>query len=360
MTTSIISHINNGIGHIILNSEKTLNALNQEMVEEMLRLLKLWENDSNVSCIMLMGSGEKAFCAGGDIKSLYMALKDKTDDSICKTCLNFFISEYTLDYTIHTYSKPIVTWNTGITMGGGMGLMNGASHRIVTPDATLAMPEISIGLYPDVGATWFFNKLTSGLSYFLSLTGARINAQDALELGLSDFCLPKTGRDELISKLGQIKWSKKVEENRKQITKVVKELNIETGISSLTKPYLEEFSRLDNISCLKEFIEITKTFTPSPWMDKCLEIFSKGSPSSAGIILEQLKRGRNLNLKEVFESELNLSVHCSEKPDFKEGVRALLIDKDQNPQWSPSTHDKVDSAWISSYFAPIDGLKLFH
>jgi enoyl-CoA hydratase/carnithine racemase len=359
MTASIIAFIQQGVGHITFNSQKTLNALNQEMVEGISSLLAQWHNDNNVSCIFLSGSGDRAFCAGGDIKSLYTALKEQTESGINQTCLNFFISEYRLDYAIHTYPKPIITWNSGITMGGGMGLMNGASHRIVTPESTLAMPEITIGLYPDVGATWFFNQLSPGLAFFLSLTAARLNAQDALELNLADFCLPKDSKDLLITKLSQTSWDKNPEINRQKITKICSLLSIETNIPSLTKSYLKDFSQLDQINTIEEFIKITKTFPPSSWLDKSLETFWKGSPSSAGVILEQLKRGRRLSLKEAFESELNLSVHCSLKPDFQEGIRALLIDKDQTPKWTPSVHADVTQEWIASYFTPIDGLKLF-
>lgn len=359
MTASIISSIQQGVGLITLHSEKTLNALNQEMVDEIKRLLDLWENDSSVSCILLSGSGDRAFCAGGDIKSLYTSLKDQNEAGINQTCLRFFVSEYRLDYAIHTYSKPIITWNSGITMGGGIGLMNGASHRIVTPDSTLAMPEITIGLYPDVGATWFFNQLPSGLAFFISLTAARLNAQDALDLKLADFCFPKDSKDHFINQLTRTSWDQNFEVNRQKITDICSQMIVETKISSLTKPYLKDFSRLDHINSIQEFIEITKTFTKSSWLDKSLETFWKGSPSSAGIILEQLKRGKHLTLKEVFESELNLSVHCSLKPDFKEGVRALLIDKDQSPRWTPSKHEQVTNEWITSYFIPLEGLKLF-
>src|SRR5690606_34141466 len=214
----IISKSDNGIGHITLNSEKTLNALNQKMAEEMIDLLNQWENDPNISCIFLDASGERAFCAGGDIKNLYLALKDQKEEKINQTCLNFFITEYTLDYKIHTYSKPIISWNTGITMGGGMGLMNGASHRIVTETSLLAMPEVSIGLYPDVGATYFFNQLPSGVGKFLGVTGARFNAGDAITLGLADYFLESNLKEVLLSKLKEISWTKESSENKKLIS----------------------------------------------------------------------------------------------------------------------------------------------
>lgn len=355
----LLVDIQSGVGRITLNSEKTLNALNQVMAEELYDVLNQWKIDPKVSCIFLEGAGSRAFCAGGDIKNLYRALEGNPSQELNETCLKFFITEYRLDYFIHTYPKPIITWNSGITMGGGMGLMNGASHRIVTPDATLAMPEVSIGLYPDVGATWFYNKLPSGLAFFISLTGARLNAQDALELGLADLCLSQDHKNEVLTALKTISWKETHDENKNLITNTLTKFSTPTGISSFTKPYLKEFSRLDHLTSVKEFIEVSKDFTPSPWLEKSLETFHKGSPSSAAVIIEQLKRGKQLSLREVFEFELKLSIHFSMKPDFKEGVRALLIDKDQNPQWSPATHQEVTGDWIESYFTPITDIKLF-
>ena len=349
----LITNVNHGLGHIILNAESSLNALNQVMAEELLEILAEWENNSEVSCIFLEGAGERAFCAGGDIKNLYQALKQKDHEGINPTCLKFFITEYTLDYKIHTYSKPIITWNTGITMGGGMGLMNGASHRIVTQTSLLAMPEISIGLYPDVGATYFFNKLPPGAGLFLGLTGARLNAGDALTLGLSDFFLKTQTKEILLKNLIEMSWDLKREANDQKISSLLKDLSTNELPLPWTKDYLPFFEKLKDITSVSEFINLCKSFPASEWFHKSMDTFFKGSPMSASIILHQLQLGRGLSLKEAFQAELNLSVHCSLKPDFVEGVRALLIDKDQNPQWSPPSLDEITQDEVACHFIPL-------
>ncbi|HLW57960.1 MAG TPA: enoyl-CoA hydratase/isomerase family protein [Bacteriovoracaceae bacterium] len=353
MYNHLLVTLDHGVGHITLNSERTLNALSQGMADELLTLLKSWERDPNVSCIFLDGAGSKAFCAGGDIKNLYHSLKEDQSSEVNPTCLKFFITEYTLDYKIHTYSKPIVSWNSGITMGGGMGLMNGASHRIVTETSLLSMPEVSIGLYPDVGATYFFNQLPSGVGKFLGVTGARFNAGDAITLGLADYFLESNLKEVLLSKLKEISWTKESSENKKLISQCLQGLSSSNLPTPFTKNLLSYFEKLSSVTELKDFETITNEFPQNEWITQSLNIYKKGSPSSAAVILRQLEQGKNLSLKEAFMSELNLSAQCSLKPDFTEGVRALLIDKDQSPQWTPATINELTSEWLDSFFKPL-------
>lgn len=353
MHNHLLVKLDNGVGQITLNSERTLNALSQGMADELLALLTSWESDPNISCIFLDGAGSKAFCAGGDIKNLYHSLKEEHSSEVNSTCLKFFITEYTLDYKIHTYRKPIVTWNSGITMGGGMGLMNGASHRIVTETSLLSMPEVSIGLYPDVGATYFFNQLPAGVGKFLGVTGARFNAGDAITLGLADYFLESNLKEELLSKLKKISWAEESSENKNIISQCLQGLSSPNLPTPLTKDLLSYFEKLSSLTDLKDFEAIMDEFPQNEWITQSLNTYKKGSPSSAAIILRQLDQGKNLSLKEVFISELNLSAQCSRKPDFTEGVRALLIDKDQSPQWTPTTKNELTPEWLDSFFKPL-------
>ncbi len=193
------------IGIATLNSEKSLNALSLPMVESLLPKLASWQADSSISMVLLQGSGEKAFCAGGDIRDLYKAMLDKPGE-YAPYVEEFFTKEYTLDYLIHTFGKPVLVWGNGIVMGGGLGLMAGASHRVVTVSSRIAMPEMAIGLYPDVGASWFLNRMPAGCGLFLGLTGASINAADAKFISLADNFLLHERKDALVEKLLQIKW----------------------------------------------------------------------------------------------------------------------------------------------------------
>ncbi|MAD21828.1 MAG: enoyl-CoA hydratase, partial [Halomonas sp.] len=171
------------IGEITLNAERSLNALTLEMIEEILPRLNQWQSDERVVAVLLDSAGEKAFCAGGDVVNLYKAIQGEGAADFPE---RFFENEYRLDYQLHTFPKPVICWGNGIVMGGGMGLLSGSSHRIVTETSRLAMPEVTIGLYPDVGASWFLNRLPGGAGRFLAMTGGQINAPDAVHLGLAD------------------------------------------------------------------------------------------------------------------------------------------------------------------------------
>ena len=354
MNTPILAKIVNGVGRLTLNSEKSLNALNQEMVEEIFNILHAWKSDKNVACVFMDAMGDKAFCAGGDVRRLHKALSGPQTEAISPECLKFFISEYTLDYEIHTYPKPIVVWATGITMGGGMGIMNGAGHRIVTETSKLAMPEITIGLYPDVGATWFYNKLPDGYGIFLGLTAARINAGDALELKLADFFATSDMREDIFKTLETISWSHDENTNHKFVSDKLRQklsgLIPPKSLTSSHKDSLQKFARVDSVA---DFKKVLSEIPKDNWINESISIFEKGSPISAAVILEQFRRGKKMTLKEVFMSELNLSVHFSQRSDFPEGIRALLVDKDLSPKWNPATNESVTNELIQSYFIPI-------
>src|SRR5690554_6615229 len=194
------------IGIATLNSERSLNALSLAMIDALEPQLEAWANDDSIVCVWLEGAGEKAFCAGGDIVAMYKAAKDLPKEPVAEV-VDFFTREYRLDYRIHTYPKPLLVWADGFVMGGGMGLMNGASHRVVTERSRLAMPEISIGLYPDVGATYFLSKLPDNMGLFLGLTAAQVNAADALYIGLADFAIASDMRDNTLHALTNASWS---------------------------------------------------------------------------------------------------------------------------------------------------------
>ena len=173
------------IGHATLNAEKSLNALTLDMVDQLYEKLNLWRDDPAIVAVVLDGAGERAFCAGGDIRRLRQSVID-SDYGVNPYGEQFFAREYRLDYLIHRFGKPVLCWGSGIVMGGGIGLLAGASHRVVTQGSRLAMPEISIGLFPDVGAGWFLNRMPGKVGLFLGLTGLRMNAGDALFTGLGN------------------------------------------------------------------------------------------------------------------------------------------------------------------------------
>jgi len=347
------------IGIASLNVEKSLNALSLAMVDLLEEKLTLWEADDSIACVFLQGVGDKAFCAGGDVIALYdgaAAYGETYDDD---TMDQFFKREYELDYHIHTYTKPIVLWGNGIVMGGGLGLMSGASHRVVTESTRMAMPEVTIGLYPDVGGTWFLNHAPGKTGMFLGLTGASFNATDAKFVGLADRFITHDQKDAVLVALTDQSWSEILSENYGLVTHVLR------GFEEASKdqqPAGQVHEHLDwiNDTCdgdnLLQIIEqITAYDGDDKWLSKAAKTLSKGCPISPHLVWQQFTRGKHLSLKEVFQFELVLSTNCLRQGHFKEGVRALLVEKDRNPQWQPATVDSVTEADISAQITPVWG-----
>lgn len=351
----ILTEIRNKVGIITLNSEKTLNSLSLPMIEELQTILSDWESSENVACIFLQGAGEKAFCAGGDVRKLYDAIiaqKDIDSSKVPTDCFDFFSKEYRVDYTIHTYSKPVIVWGHGIVMGGGIGLMVGASHRIVTEKSKLAMPEITIGLYPDVGGTWFLNRMPSAFGLYLGLTGTRLDGADCKYLGLANYYVESSAKNKILNALEQAEWNGKASEIVSGILKnVTTEVILPKSQASEHANFIEKF---ENVTSLDQFRELLLNYPDrDDWIEAGIKSFSTGSPSSANIIFKQLQQGKELSLDEVFRSELNLSCQCCIHPDFAEGVRALLVDKDLSPQWQPAAWNEITKEWVDSYFEPL-------
>lgn len=341
------------IGVATLNSERSLNALSIEMVELLEPQLEAWANDDTIVCVWLQGAGEKAFCAGGDIVSMYHAAQAKPKEMVPEV-VEFFTREYRLDHQIQTYPKPFVVWGDGFVMGGGLGLMIGASHRIVTERSRLAMPEISIGLYPDVGGTYFLSRLPEGMGLFLGLTAVQVNATDACWLGMADVALNAEQHESALHALCAIHWTDSAEVNRSRVSDALVEL---AGYAhelpaAVLKPQHDTIKKLmtgDNISTVAE--QFLSYKTDDKMFLRGQQALAAGCPLTAHIVWQQLAHGPSLSLAEVFKLELTLSVNCAVKGDFIEGVRALLIDKDRNPQWQHASIEQVTDKDLDAMFS---------
>ncbi len=337
-----------------LNSEKSLNALNQEMIESLLEKLALWQDDDNIVTILLDSVGDRAFCAGGDIVQLYQAMSE-APDSKQPYVEEFFTKEYRLDHMIHTYPKPIIVWGNGFVMGGGLGLMAGASHRVVTETSKVAMPEISIGLYPDVGATYFLNKMPDNLGLFLGLTAAQMNASDCLEVKLADHFLLHQQKSSLITALTTGDYTN--DDLHQQVSNIINGLAQES-IGSLPLGNIANhrealLSVLSSKSLTDVIAAIGSMESDDKWLVRAQRSLANGSAVSACILERQLLIGSALTLAQCFQLELSLSVRCGELGEFAEGIRALLIDKDNQPKWLYNTVENVDKQLIDKLFAPI-------
>ncbi|KFA23089.1 enoyl-CoA hydratase, partial [Xanthomonas vasicola pv. musacearum NCPPB 4384] len=229
------------IGIATLNAPKTLNGLSLQMTRLLDTQLRAWADDAQIACVVLRGAGEKAFCAGGDLHGLYQSMRahrDAVPDSAARRAAPqanahaaaFFEEEYRLDHRIHTYPKPLLCWGHGIVMGGGIGLMAGASHRVVTERSRLAMPEISVGLFPDVGGSWLLRRVPQGAGLFLALTGAPLDASDAIYAGLADVRLEHAQYAAVLDALSAHAWTGNADDDRKQLSAFLH------GIAQPTEP----------------------------------------------------------------------------------------------------------------------------
>ncbi len=352
-----------------LNSPGSLNALNIEMIELLTAQLALWQSDDNIAMVILQGAGDKAFCAGGDVVSLYHSLSAQRksqdlhksvslDDEAVRNNLayDFFSKEYYLDQLIHNYTKPIMVWGNGYIIGGGIGLFSGASHRVVTEKSLLAMPEITIGLYPDVGASWFLNKAPSNIGLFLGMTGAMFNASDAKYIGLADVIVRSTDHQAILARLLTTPWQGNIE-NAALLSQVLAEFSGDFDIEIESKVQQNEAL----ISTLTDFDNGTDVYNAilnqefdDKWLQSAQKKLKNGSPLSAMLIFRQLTLSKHLSLAACFASELNLSLRCCQFPEFSEGVRALLVDKDKSPNWHYDNIGEIADSTLDWFFSPFD------
>lgn len=336
-----------------LNSPKSLNALSGEMIDLLYPQLQQWQQNDDIAAVLLQGEGEKAFCAGGDIVHLYKEMSAHKGD-YAPAIEEYFIKEYQLDYLIHRFSKPFIVWGSGIVMGGGLGMMVGASHRIVTESSRIAMPEISIGLYPDVGASYFLNKMPSGCGLFLGLTGASINAADAKYSHLADFFMTQDRKEDFVEQLLQLNWGDTIALNHEKLSGLLKEFE-QLSQTNLPPSYLREhqalISELTSLDDIEDIVSaIIHCDIEDKWFNRGQKSLKHGSALSACITHRQLQLGQSLPLADCFRMELNLSVKSGKYGEFVEGVRALLIDKDNKPNWQFNRVAEVDTSVVDWFF----------
>ena len=328
-------------GVIVLNRPRALNALTLTMVRLIADALDRWEGDGAVDRIVILGAGERAFCAGGDIRRLYDLGRAGDHDAQ----LTFWREEYQLDRRIKTYSKPVVVLADGVTMGGGVGIMMNAAHRVAGERFVFAMPEVGIGFFPDVGAAWFLPRLEHRVGVYFALTGLRADPGDALALGLAETFVASAALPALAEAL----------EGDEPVKAALARFAAPAPRSTLMREaegIEASFSRPDREAILEALSQAERRGRPfaAPARAAMLE----KSPTSQAIALRQMALGRAIDFDQALRMDYRIVSRICRGHDFYEGVRAVIVDKDNRPQWSPPP----SPAEVDAYFAPLGDSEL--
>ncbi len=324
----IIKEISGRVGCLTLNRPKALNALSLDMVRDLTSALTEFQNNPQVLAVLVRGHGKESpfghFCAGGDIRFFHeAALAGDT------RLADFFTEEYALNHLIHTYPKPYIAFMDGVVMGGGMGISQGASVRIVTDKTQMAMPETHIGLFPDVGGGYFLSRCPGRIGEYLGLTGQKINGQQAIHAGLADGLIEVHRLPVLWNTLLSTPFE----------TGEAVERWIQSQFTPLDNAPFPNKAQIDQIFALSSPLEISLALTqdPSEWAQQTLARLTQASPLMVHVVLAQIRKARNMSLAEDLRMERDLVHHCfhlRERSETVEGIRALAIDKDHQPQWA--------------------------
>jgi enoyl-CoA hydratase len=334
----VLTRIQSGVGRITLNRPKALHALNRGMCEAMIAALLAWRDDAAVKSVLIDHAGERGFCAGGDIRMI--AESGAGDASEARA---FFDVEYKLNHLLFDYPKPVIAIVDGIVMGGGVGISEPADFRIATERTTYAMPETGIGLFPDVGGGWFLSRLPGQTGVWLALTGARLKAADTVALGIHTHFVPAERLEGLKASLGAFPTAV-----NDQITDVAGDPG-----PAPTAAHREAIDRLFAFDTVEEIFAALEA-DGSEWALAQLAVLKTKSPQSMKVSLRQLRTGATLSsFAENMAMEYRLGGRVVGTHDFQEGVRAVIIDKDNAPKWSPAELAGVTEAQLDALFAPL-------
>ncbi|MBQ0719841.1 MAG: enoyl-CoA hydratase/isomerase family protein [Gammaproteobacteria bacterium] len=335
-----------------LNAEKALNSLSLEMVDMISAQAELWEADDSVVCILLDSAGDRAFAAGGDIRMLYESMVE-CGENYNAYATDFFSREYRLNHRLHNFPKPIIAWGNGFVMGGGMGLFEGADFRVVTESTRIAMPEVTIGLLPDVGGTWFLNQARGNSGLFLALTGAQINAADALYIGLGDVFIPHAEKAAMLDQLATLNWTANADTDRKQMTVALDALQKQHQAlvpAAQLEPHMAWIDEATAGDTLEAVVAAISAYEgDNKWLSRAVATLKRGCPASIFLAYELNQRGRDLPLNECLKLELIGTVNCAKYGVFREGIRAQIIEKDNQPKFQPATLAEFSSEMREQY-----------
>jgi enoyl-CoA hydratase len=328
-------------GLITLNRPKALNALTHGMCLQMAMQLHAWAGQDDVRCVVVRGAGDRAFCAGGDIRSLY-------ESGISKSpyALNFYRDEYILDAAIKHYPKPYIALINGIVMGGGVGVSVHGSHRVANETTTFAMPETGIGLFPDVGGSFFLPRMQGAIGMYLALTGARLKTVDTLNAGVATHFVPAKEWEALIDDLATGTAPDKAVYNKGE--------HLPAGFLAEHRTSIDRIFAKDSVEEILAALDTDHT----DWSRDTAKTIRSKSPTSSKVTFRQIREGAKLNFDDCMKMEYRMVNRIVAGHDFYEGVRATIIDKDGAPKWQPAELSAVSDADIDAYFAPLANKEL--
>lgn len=331
------------LGVITLNRPQVLNAINHQMVNDIYAKLTEWSTEKKIKAIIIRAVSGRAFCAGGDIRLTYERAKAKNP-----AMSEFFRHEYHLNRLIFHYPKPYIALLDGITMGGGVGISINGSHRVATENLLFAMPETGIGFFPDVGGTYFLSRLPHYIGYYLGLTGAKIKTQDAVALKLAQFQIQQAMIPRLIDALAETSLNGNAHE---KVTHVINQFHLPITTSSLMQHRIEIESCF-NLPTVEEII-FSLQQQKTEFASETLSMLEKKSPTSLKVTLKALQQAHHMEFDACMQQEFRLANYFLNGHDFVEGIRAVIIDKDQNPKWLPSALAEISNQAVMAYFLPI-------
>lgn len=342
----VITEVQGRVGLITLNRPKALNALSLGMIRGLTAALLAWREDPAVLAVAIRGVNKEgpfgAFCAGGDIRFFHQAALAGNPE-----LEDFFTEEYALNHLIHTYPKPYIAFMDGICMGGGMGISQGASLRVVTERSKLAMPETNIGLFPDVGGGYFLSRCAGHLGEYLGLSGRMLQGREALSAGLADGHIESQRLPKLWDSLGATPF-----ENGEAVQRWV-ESHLQAQAPAAPWP-VDEVNAVFGLGSVPAMVAALEA-SGSEWAKEALQVLRQRSPLMLHVVLEQIRRARRVSLAEDLRMERDLVRHCfhlrpGAASETVEGVRALAIDKDHAPKWNPARIEDVTPEQVAAFF----------
>jgi len=346
----LIVRSNGSLRRITLNRPQALNAITLDMAVAMTALLREWQTDPKVGTVLLDGAGERGFCAGGDIRALYEAAKTKLTDAAEWLPARFWAIEYRLNVLIARYNKPLIAVMDGLVMGGGVGLSAHAAHRVVTERSAVAMPEVGIGFFPDVGASFLLARAPGFVGTFLALTGQRLGPADALDCRMADIHLPADRLRDLPAVLANCRSHQDVRTDLERLA---------TAPAPARLPKEREW--IDGCyggDRLEEIFERLRTCRADA-AQTALATMGKASPTSLKVTLRNVRSAATFDrVEQSFIQDYRIALACIAGHDFIEGIRATIIDKDRNPRWRPETIEAVTADIVDRHFRSLGELEL--